>query len=152
MTLSRRSAIGLFALAPVASLITRPAFAAEPETFQIDGIAIRGFDPVGYFTDGGPVMGSAEFTTDHNGATWKFANAANRDAFIGDPGKYGARYGGYCAYAAAKGGLAKTVPEAWTIYEDRLYLNFSVTVRGIWSEDIPGNIIKADANWPGILG
>jgi len=152
MPLTRRSAIGLLALAPVASLIGLPAHAAEPETFQVDGLAIRGVDPVAYFTDAKPVKGIEDHMVSHNGATWHFVSAANKDAFLADPDKYGARYGGYCAYAASKGGLAPTVPEAWTIYEDRLYLNFSVQVRGIWAEDIPGNIAKANANWPGILG
>ena len=152
MTLTRRSAIGLFTLAPIASFVGLPAHAAEPETFQIDGLAIRGVDPVAYFTDSKPVIGSPNHTVNHNGATWQFINAANKDAFVADPEKYGARYGGYCAYAASKGGLAKTVPEAWTIYEDRLYLNFSLEVRAIWLSDVPKHIAQADANWPAILG
>ena len=152
MPLSRRSAIGLLAAAPVVAFFGLPASAAEPETFQVGGLAIRGYDPVGYFTDGGPVLGSGNHTVMHNGATWQFASAANMAAFANDPEKYGARFGGYCAYAASKGGLASSVPEAWTVYEGRLYLNFSLGVRDIWQQDIPGNISKAEGNWPGILG
>ena len=152
MTHSRRAVLGLIALPPILAVIGLPATAKEPDTFQVDGLAIRGFDPVGYFTDGGPVMGSADFSTDHNGATWQFASPANRDAFIGDPEKYGARFGGYCAYAASLGYLAPTIPEAWTVYEDRLYLNANLRARELWQQDIPGNIVKGEANWPGILG
>lgn len=152
MTLTRRSAIGLFALAPVASLVALPALAAEPETFQIDGLAIRGVDPVAYFTDGAPVMGSAEFATNYKGATWQFTNDANKAAFLADPAKYGAQFGGYCAFAASKGYLAPTIPEAWTVYNDRLYLNASLRARELWLQDVPGNIAKGEANWPGILG
>lgn len=152
MPLSRRSAIGLFALAPVASFVGVPAYAMEPETFQINGLAIRGYDPVGYFTDGAPVMGLAEHSLMYKGAMWQFASAANMATFEGDPEKYGAKFGGYCAYAASKGYLAPTVPEAWTVYEDRLYLNFNLRARELWQQDIPGNIALGESNWPAILG
>jgi len=152
MPLTRRSAIGLMAAAPVIGFFGLPAQAAEPETFQVDGLAIRGYDPVGYFTDGGPVMGSADHAVMHNGAVWQFASAANKAAFVGDPEKYGARFGGYCAYAASKGYLAPTVPEAWTVYQDRLYLNANLRARELWLQDVPGNIAKGEGNWPGILG
>lgn len=152
MSLSRRSAIGLFAVAPVASFVGLPALASEPETFQINGLAIRGYDPVSYFIDGGPAMGAATHSVMYKGAIWQFASADHMAAFEGDPGKYGAKFGGYCAYAASKGYLAPTVPEAWTVYEDRLYLNASLRARELWLQDIPGNIALGEANWPGILG
>ena len=152
MTLSRRATLGLLATTSVAAFVGLPAYAMEPETFQTNRIAINGVDPVAYFTDAAPVPGSPDHALEHNGATWHFVSEANKAEFMSNPDKYGARYGGYCAYAASKGGLAPTVPEAWTIHEDRLYLNFSVGVMGIWRQDIPGNIAKADANWPGILG
>ena len=152
MTLSRRSAIGLFALAPVAGFLGLPARAAEPETFQINGLAIGGYDPVAYFTDSAPVMGLATHSVGYRGAMWQFTSAANMARFEGDPEKYGAKFGGYCAYAASKGYLAPTVPEAWTVYEDRLYLNFNLRARALWQQDIPGNIALAKANWPAILG
>jgi len=152
MTMTRRSAIGLFALAPVVSFVALPAQAAEPETFQINGLAIRGYDPVAYFTQGGPILGSGDFTTSHNGATWQFVNDTNKAAFIADPAKYGAQFGGYCAFAASKGYLAPTIPEAWTVYNDRLYLNANLRARELWLQDVPGNIAKGEANWPGILG
>ena len=152
MSLTRRSTIGLLAAAPALAVLGRAAFATEPETFQIDGLAIRGYDPVAYFDMNGPVKGMPEHALRYKGATWQFESAANRDAFEADPEKYGARFGGYCAYAASLGYLAPTVPEAWTVYEDRLYLNASLRARELWSKDIPGNIVKGEANWPGILG
>lgn len=150
--LTRRASLGLFVAAPALAMVGLPAHAKEPETFQTNGIAINGVDPVAYFTDSAPVSGSAEFATTYNGATWHFVSAANRDAFLADPDKYGAKFGGYCAYAASKGYVAPTVPEAWTIYNDRLYLNFSLRARELWLQDVPGNIAKGEANWPAILG
>ena len=42
-------------------------------------VAIMGYDPVAYFTDGRATKGSEEFAYDWLGATWQFANAEHRD-------------------------------------------------------------------------
>ena len=152
MSLNRRTLLGIFAAAPALSLTAGPALARGPELFQPVGVAINGIDPVAYFTQGKPFAVSAYYTAMHNGATWRFASADNKAAFEGDPEKYGARFGGYCAYAASLGYLAPTIPEAWTVYEDRLYLNANLRARELWQQDIPGNIAKGEANWPDILG
>lgn len=152
MPLTRRAALGLLAVPPVLALTGTPALAMEPETFQSGGIAINGIDPVAYFTDGGPVAGSASHAVSYKGAEWRFVSSANKAAFEADPMKYGAVFGGYCAYAASLGYLAPTQPEAWTVYEDRLYLNANLRARELWLQDVPGNIAKGQANWPGILG
>jgi len=44
------------------------------------------------------------------------------------------------------------VPEAWSIVDRRLYLNASRRVQRRWERDIPGNIARAGANWPAVLG
>lgn len=150
--LTRRTLLGLVAATPIAiPFLARPAMAASPEVFSDDNGAIRGIDPVAYFTEGSPVAGSPEHTLMWRGAEWRFASAENMATFEMDPEAYAPQYGGYCAYAVSKGGIAKTDPEAWTIHDGKLYLNFNLTVRGIWSEDIPGNVMKADANWPSVL-
>ncbi|MDJ0637656.1 MAG: YHS domain-containing (seleno)protein [Paracoccaceae bacterium] len=150
--LTRRTLLAAAAAAPLGTLLARPALAMKPAVFATDGIAINGYDPVAYFTEGAPVKGEAGIFSDWEGAKLLFASAENKAMFDADPQKFTPRYGGYCAYAVSKGATAPTDPEAWTVYEDRLYLNFSVDVRSIWKEDIPGNISRADANWPGVLG
>jgi hypothetical protein len=129
----------------------RPALAASPEIFSGDGFAIFGTDPVAYFDGNGPVKGKPEFALMWRGATWAFASAENAMLFEMDPTAFAPRYGGYCAYAMSLGSLASTDPEAWTLHDGALYLNYSQNVRTIWSEDIPGNIDKANSYWPGIL-
>ena len=146
--LTRRSLIGLLAASP---LLARPALAATPEVFSDGGAAIRGTDPVAYFTSGGPVQGSEAHMLMWRGATWLFASAENMAAFEMNPDGYAPQYGGYCAYAVSQGYTASTDPEAWTIYEGKLYLNFSKSVRSRWERDIPGHIAQADANWPDVL-
>ena len=149
--LTRRHALILTA-GGLGALALKPGFAMGKSPIYIkDGVALGGTDPVAYFTQSAVVPGVSDHSLEHDGATWHFASADNKAAFMGDPEKFAPRYGGYCAYAVSKGGTAPTVPEAWTIHEDRLYLNFSLDVMGIWREDIPGNIALADANWPGVL-
>ncbi len=141
----------LAASAVVADRALDTAEAAEPPVYTRSGVAIRGTDPVAYFTEGEPVAGKAEFSHEWNGAEWRFSSAENRDRFIADPEQFAPQFGGYCAWAVASGYTASTVPEAWSIADGKLYLNYSLGVREQWSQDIPGNVAKGDANWPGVL-
>ncbi|MGD1803851.1 YHS domain-containing (seleno)protein [Dapis sp. BLCC M126] len=121
--------------------VTEPIFAEN-------GVAIRGTDPVAYFQVGQPVQGNKQFTHNWMGVNWWFSSAKNRDLFVASPEQYAPQYGGFCAFAVANGYTAPIVPEAWSIVEGRLYLNFSLRVRARWERDIPGNIARADENWP----
>ena len=40
-----------------------------------DKVAIKGYDPVAYFTEGRAVRGSPEFEHDWHGATWRLRTA-----------------------------------------------------------------------------
>jgi YHS domain-containing protein len=97
------------------------------------------------------VKGSEEIVHSWKGATWRFSSAENRDRFAAAPEKYAPQYGGYCAYAVAHNATASIDPQAWSVVDGRLYLNYSVKVRATWEKDSPGYIRKADANWPGVL-
>jgi YHS domain-containing protein len=149
---SLRIVIGIaFALLLAAGLHAGPARAGGIiNSSFLGGVAIDGYDPVAYFTQGKPVEGTSDFEYDWMGATWRFASAANRDQFAADPQKYAPQYGGYCAYAVSQGTTADIDPEAWHIEDGRLYLNLNKKVQSIWLKDIPGYIAKANANWPKI--
>ena len=136
----------------LAAFAPQIAKAAKDEIFTglIEGVGAGGYDVVAYFS-GQPAKGQENFTTKWNGAIWRFANADNRAAFEADPVKYAPQYGGYCAYAVSKGSTAKGDPEAWTVVDGKLYLNFSEGVRETWRQDIPGNISAANSNWPKVL-
>jgi YHS domain-containing protein len=134
-----------------ALLLVPAAHAQQSEVFTDGAGAIRGYDPAAYFTDGRPVKGSQQFTYAWKGATWRFATAANRDRFAADPEKFAPRYGGWCAYGVAGGYKASIDPEAWSIVDGRLYLNYSSGVRRDWVKDTAGYIRKADGNWPQVL-
>ena len=80
----------------------------------------------------------------------RFASADDRDEFARNPEKYAPQYGGYCAYGVSQGHAAPIDPEAWTIIEGKLYLNYSKGVKKTWSEAIPQHIEEANRNWPGL--
>jgi len=116
------------------------------------GIAIKGYDPVAFYKAGKPAEGSSKFELEWKQAKWRFASAQNRDIFKANPGKYAPQYGGYCAWAVSQGYTAAVDPKnAWTVVSGKLYLNYNVDIKNKWAKDIPGNIKKADANWPGVL-
>jgi hypothetical protein len=125
--------------------------AQQSEIYSDRAGAIRGYDPVAYFTEGRPVKGSDQFSHRWKGATWRFASAENRERFAAAPEKFAPQYGGYCAYAVANNSTASIDPQAWSLVDGKLYLNYSLGVRKTWEKDIPGNIRKADANWPAVL-
>ena len=129
-----------------------PALAQSEIYKNGQGLAIRGYDPVAYHTKGQPIEGSSKYEFVWKGAKWRFSSAANRDLFAADPERYAPRYGGYCAWAVSKGYTASVDPEnAWKIVDGRLYLNYNIDIKQKWEKDIPGNIRKADQNWPGVL-
>jgi hypothetical protein len=130
-----------------------PVFAASPSdpvNKSGSGIAIKGYDPVAYFTDSKPVKGSPDFTHQWMGATWHFATAAHRDEFARTPEKFAPQYGGYCAYGVSQNHTAPIDPEAWTVLDGKLYLNYSQGVKKTWSREIPKYVEQADKNWPGL--
>lgn len=127
------------------------AFAEDPVNKTILGNAVDGYDVVAYFTQGKPVEGSRDHEFEWRGATWKFASAEHRALFAKSPDKYAPQYGGFCAFGVSRGYAVGIDPEAWTIFEGKLYLNYNRDVQAEWVKDIPGFIAKANANWPKIV-
>lgn len=119
-------------------------------TAWLSKTAVGGYDAVSFFGEGGPVKGQKEQAFEYQGAVWLFANREHLDVFKADPARYAPQYGGYCAWAAARNELAPGDPAYWTIIDGKLYLNYSRKVQADWEKDIPGFIVKADRNWPGL--
>ena len=114
------------------------------------GVAIDGYDPVAYFTDGESQKGSSEFTTDWGGTQWRFSSAEHRDLFVQMPGKYAPQYGGYCAYAASINLIAPGNPTHWKVVDGKLFLNNNLIVHKLWERDIPAKISAGDQHWPSL--
>jgi hypothetical protein len=133
-------------------LLGGAAFAASPvePVNQKSGLAVKGHDPVAYFTEGRPVKGNPQVFFDWMGARWVFASAANRDLFAASPEKYAPQFGGYCAWAVSNNYTAGIDPEAWKIVDGKLYLNYSKSVQRKWEQELDKRIADANRNWPGL--
>lgn len=147
------AARAMAAIAFVAALSIAGLAAAEQSAiYSASGkLAVKGADVVAYFTERRAVIGKAEHSTTWRGATWRFSSAENLAKFKANPEKYAPQYGGYCAYAVSEGYTAKIEPEAWSIVDGKLYLNYSLGIRKRWEQSKQERIRQADKNWPGVL-
>lgn len=145
----------LLGLTAAGAMLTasEPARAGKAAVYTgiVDGVGAGGYDVVAYQTEQMAVAGDEAITAEHESITYRFASEENRERFAADPQRYLPRYGGYCAWAVSQGYTAHGDPEAWTVVDGSLYLNYSKGVRSQWQRDAAGNIAKGDANWPGVL-
>jgi hypothetical protein len=122
----------------------------DPVNKDKAGLAVKGYDPVGYFKANQPVKGSPEYTFDWNGAKWQFLSAENRDSFAASPEKYAPQFGGFCAWAVGHNYTADTDPEAWKIVNGKLYLNYSKDIQKKWDPEKDKWIPSGERNWPAL--
>jgi len=153
---SRRRLLASTALVALAALsaaaLPRAAQAYDEKsasTLNVDGqgVALKGYDPVSYFSPGGPARGRASLAATHEGAIYRFASAANRDAFKANPARFAPAYGGFCAMGVALEKKLDVDPQLWRIVDGKLYLNVHKEAQARWLEDVKGNIGQADAIW-----
>jgi len=154
--LSRRSFMASAALSASVLLATLPlapsAFAQTGTasfTVNVDehGVALKGYDPVAYFAQAKPSKGLPNFSARHEGATYWFSSAANRDAFNAGPDKFKPAFGGYCAMGVALDKKLDIDPTLWRVVDGKLFLNVHQGAQTRWLEDVPGNIALANKNW-----
>jgi YHS domain-containing protein len=147
------TAILLFAATTVltgllASAAADSSASPVPAVNTTDGLAVKGYDPVAYFTDEHPTKGEDQYRFQWKGVTYQFASAENLQRFKADPEKYLPQYGGYCAYAMSLDRIADIDPFRWAIVGGKLYLNNGFIAQDLWSLNKSGNIASADRNWP----
>jgi hypothetical protein len=115
------------------------------------GLAISGFDPVGYFTDAAAKIGRPELEYPYAGVTWRFGNEGNRAAFAGHPDIYLPRFGGHDPVGVARGVARPGHPEFWLIVEQRLYLFYGADARDAFRADPDRIAAAAEELWPEVL-
>jgi YHS domain-containing protein len=125
--------------------------AGEPVNVDSNGVAIQGYDPVAYFTDGRPVKGKPELVATYNSATYYFASVEHKTQFEKEPGKYAPRFGGFCAFGVSHGAIAPSSVDAFQIIDGQLVLQNNKDILKRWQEDSEGNLKKAEANWPQLV-
>jgi hypothetical protein len=134
-----------------AALFASAALAGVPEPLVVNantGLALSGFDPVAYFTDGKPEFGRPELEYRSNGAVWRFRNVGDRAAFADHPEVYTPRFGGYDPVAVARGASVPGHPLYWSVTGKRLYLFYSEAARAEFLADPGGVIARATRKWP----
>jgi YHS domain-containing protein len=137
------------ALTPAAS--SAATTAAPAVNVDSAGLAMRGHDPVAFFTEGRPVQGKPAHRLEWSGATWQFASAESLAAFRAEPGRYAPQFGGYCAWAVSQHYLAPGDPNFWKIVDGKLYLNANARAKELWEADQADAIARGHANWPAVL-
>ncbi len=145
--------VALF-LIGVPLFMSAPLFAQAVKTLlnlDKNGVAIQGYDPVAFFTQGKPVMGKPDFQSNYHGAKYFFASAQDKAAFDASPEKYEPQFGGYCAYGVSKNRLVSIKVEAFQIVNGKLLLQYDTDVRDDFNKDQAGNLAKAEQNWPALL-
>ncbi|MGL4281219.1 MAG: YHS domain-containing (seleno)protein [Albidovulum sp.] len=139
------------AMALATAALAPAAFAGEYDVnVTTTGLALRGYDPVSYFAEGGPVPGAFDITAEYEGATYRFASQEHADMFKADPAKYLPQFGGYCAFGAAMGKKFDGDPTVWKVVDGKLYLNLAKPVQAKWDADQAGLISQAAMKWDGI--
>jgi len=145
---TRRTLLAAPALLLAAS--ARAAGVPPRDLNHTNRIALRGYDTVAWHLQARPRRGSPAFRTEHGGAAWHFATADHLARFRADRAAFVPRYGGFCAFGIASGYKVDIDPEAWTVADGVLYLNYDRGVQRQWLRDMSSLIARADANWPGL--
>ena len=127
------------------------SFAADIDmNADANDLAIKGYDPVSYFSSSAPKLGSSLYTATYKGGIYQFSTEANRDMFKQNPVKYAPQYGGYCAFGVAMEKKFDTDPLAWKIVDGKLYLNLNKDVQKKWLTDVSGYLNLSNDNWSDI--
>src|ERR1700758_4510020 len=101
----------------------QPKGGAGKVNLDSQGVILKGYDVVAYFKQGKPVKGNPAIESGYQGATYLFASSADKADFDKDPAKYAPKYGAFCSYGVANGGLADLEgPRAFAVYKGKLYL------------------------------
>jgi hypothetical protein len=130
------------------------ALAATTERVVVNrfsGLAIRGFDPVAYFTDARPLEGRPGFELNAAGVIWRFRNEGNRAVFSADPQIYSPQFGGYDPVDMARGVVFAGNPQYWLIHEQRLYLFGREKSRDHFAAAPQQFLSEAIRRWPGLM-
>jgi len=141
---SRRIAIRFVLVVPAVLFATSmPSFATEAAP-----LAIKGYDPVAYFTIGSPTRGLPEIEYEWDEQSYRFASAEDRELFKADPVRYAPQFGNFCAMALAEGELTEANPENWLISDGKLYIFGKPAPMGpaLFQQDLAANIAKANKN------
>ncbi len=130
------------------ALLSATTFAQTSKHTNLkDKVAIQGYDPVAYFESNKAIEGKKEITSEFNGGIYYFSSVSNKEIFLKNPLHYEPQFGGFCAYGMSEGYEAPVKPEAFSIVDNKLYLNYNLKVKEIWIKEKASRIEQAAVNW-----
>jgi YHS domain-containing protein len=133
------------------AILSATTFAQTAKHINLkNNVALQGYDPVAYFESAKAIEGNKEIKSEYNGAIYHFSSESNKTLFLKNPSKYEPQFGGFCAYGMSQGYKAPIQPEAFTIVDGKLYLNYNLKVKEMWSKEQTARIEKAILNWENI--
>jgi len=149
--------------------LTKPIFAqfsqdiffnSEAGYFNVDtdGVLLKGYDVVGYFSKKKALKGNPQFQANYKGATFFFENAQNLETFKQNPENYLPQYGGWCAMGLLYGGQNwgfpngkyPANPSEFLIENGKLYLFFEIpkqNTKKTFSKNFEKYVLQADQQW-----
>jgi YHS domain-containing protein len=114
-------------------------------------VALKGYDPMSYFTEGKPEKGTGEFSFAFDDATYWFKSAEHKTKFAADPERYAPQFDGYCAMQLSRGYKVEADPEAWTITNGKLYVFAGKPAVPKFAKESVAVVEKAKENWPQVI-
>jgi len=140
---SRRGALRSFALLAAAAVFTG---ALPSEAATKAPLAIRGYDPVAYFTIGKAVTGRDDIEYEWGEQRYRFSRAEHRELFKADPVRYAPQFPNFCAMALTRGELHEANPEHWLIADGKLYMFEFAKGPSLFKQNFSENTAKANQN------
>ena len=123
-----------------------PVFAPGHAEAHDVPLAIKGYDPVAYFTIGKPTRGRAEFEYEWDERRYRFSQAQHRELFKKEPARYLPQFADFCAMALSLGEVVEADPENWLIADGKLYVFGKPTGPALFRKDLARNAAKAQNN------
>jgi hypothetical protein len=136
------------ALRSLVFLAAAPTFVMAPRGVAVETVplAIKGYDPIAYFTVGKPTRGLPQIEYEWDERRYRFSSAKHRELFAADPVRYAPQFADFCAAALSKGELVEADPEYWLISEGKLYIFGKPVGPATFKQNLAANIAKANQN------
>jgi hypothetical protein len=141
--LSRRNVLLGLALLGAGSTV---AAAARSEAAEKAPLAIKGYDPVAYFTIGSPTRGLPDLEFEWDEHLYRFSRPEHRELFRADPVRYAPQFANVCTMALTRGEIEEASPEYWLVSAGKLYLFGKPIGPEIFQRDLAENVVKANQN------
>ena len=107
-------------------------------------VAIKGYDPVAYFTLGKPTRGRQNIWHEWDERRYLFSSTEHRDLFKADPVRYAPQFPDFCAMSLTRGEIVDANPEYWLVSDGKLYMFGKPVGPKLFQQDLAKNVASAN--------